>query len=225
MCYPSLSLRWAHRPVEKLSLRIHLPSPPPPHPPPPLHCYHDNIDRSLKLKQQGRPDPPLSLSFSFSLLPVFLWHPLALLISQSVSFPLSFHRGEGKVGHNPKNKSPAKNPSPFGSGSERCSRRARRRAPKSPAAIVLAANPKMIDVEGKNSKRISQCCSLLIKSSPKTILIFLILLQKKKSPLALHTNMTKPQLGGDLIKGFYLTRLNSFQVLNQDRLIIQLVVY
>lgn len=126
--------------MEMLSLRIHLPSPPPLRPP--LCCYHDNIDCSLKLKQQGRSDP-LSL-------PPFLWHTLTLLISQSVSSPFSFHRGEGKVGHNPKNKSPTKTLNPSACGSQLCVIAIRRDVELHPA-FTLSFNTKIINIQKKNN--------------------------------------------------------------------------
>lgn len=91
VCYPSMGLRWAHRAVEILSLRIHLPNPPDP----PFSRYHDNIDRSLQLKKQGRSDP-VAISLLLSPLSILPWHSLPLFISQSVSTHLPFHRGERK---------------------------------------------------------------------------------------------------------------------------------
>lgn len=88
------------------SLSILLPIFAPPAAPPPLGGYHHNTDCSLELLQQcgrGRPLP------FFRALPPRHSSSLALSVS---------HRGEGKVGRNPKKKSPTKPAIPSAEDSE-----------------------------------------------------------------------------------------------------------
>lgn len=119
-CFPTqtsswvLSLRGAHKESWRCSAPEDHPQPPlsilrpifaPPAAPPPPGGYHHNTDCSLELEQRGRGRP---LPSSRALPPR---HSSSLALSVS-------HRGEGKVGRNPKKKSPTKSVSPSAEDSE-----------------------------------------------------------------------------------------------------------